>query len=607
MTDAPSGRLHKALVASGKAAAVLGFSAPLHDPGFLLMGAQLTLDQDADAARVLLLSTLERLAADPLTDEEVERARGKWLRDWEQRFTDPEEVGVALSEFVALGDWRTYFQLRDRVRTISTAEVNRVARTYLLAANRTLGQYVPSTSTERAPKPQAVDVQAQLQTFKPVESIKQAAAFDASPSSIDAQTQRITLRPGLTLALLPKETRGDAVVARWTLRWGSLDSMEGQVAALTLLPALLDKGAQGWSRQQIQDRLTQLRAELSFSGGVAGLQVAVKTTREHLPAVISLVSVLLRQPLLDAPSLEEVRRQALAGLQQSRDEPQAVAARALGRHGNPYGAGHPRHVPTVGEWESQLRAVDVSALRRLHARLVGATDAQFAAVGSFDPVAVSKAVEAGLSQWRSEVTPVRLPNPLVPVSPTRMVLQTPDKQNAILAFRLPLAIQELDPDHAPLLVANYIVGGSENSRLWTRVREKEGLSYGLNTQLSFDPFERSSLFSGVAAFAPENRERVERAFREELHRSMQEPFTTEEIQRAIDGLLSARRLIRAQDDWLAGTLVHNTWLGRSMAVSQQLDLAIGQVTADAAAAAWRRHIRPESVVWAVAGDFKDLR
>lgn len=607
LTEAPSGRLHQALVATGKAAGVLGFSAPLHDPGFFLLGAQLTLEQDAELARGLLLNTLEGLAAAPLTDAEVERARAKWLRDWDQRFTDPEEVGVALSEFVALGDWRTYFQLRDRVRSITTAEVNRVARSYLVPSNRTLAQYVPTVQPQRAPKPQGVDVAAELQSFKPVATIKQAAAFDASPSAIDARTQRSVVQPGLALSLLPKETRGDAVVARWTFRWGSPDALQGQAAALTLLPALFDKGAQGLSRQQIQDRLNQLRAELGFSGGVGGLQVSVKTTREHLPAVIALVSTLVRQPTLDAASLEEVRLQSLAALQQTRDEPQAVAARALGRHGNPYAAGHPRHVPTVTEWEAQLRAVDVAAVQRLHRQLLGALNAQFSAVGSFDPVAVRQAMEAGLAGWRSEVVPVRLPNPLVAVPPARMVLQTPDKQNAILAFRLALPVQELDPDHAPLLVANYIVGGSENSRLWTRVREKEGLSYGLNTQLILDPFERSSLFSGLAAFAPQNRERVETAFREEFQRSVKEGFTAEEVQRAIDGLLSARRLLRAQDDWLAGSLVNNAWLGRAMDVSQKLDAAITQVTPAAALEAWRRHIRPDAIVWAVSGDFKDLR
>ena len=52
--------------------------------------------------------------AEPITDEEFKRAQAKWLKAWEQQFTNPERIGVALSETVAQGDWRLFFLLRDR-------------------------------------------------------------------------------------------------------------------------------------------------------------------------------------------------------------------------------------------------------------------------------------------------------------------------------------------------------------------------------------------------------------------------------------------------------------------------------------------------------------
>ena len=166
-------------------------------------------------------------------------------------------------------------------------------------------------------------------------------------------------------------------------------------------------------------------------------------------------------------------------------------------------------------------------------------------------------------------------------------------------------VKELDADHAPLLLANFIVGGSPSSRLWVRVREKEGLSYGLGTQIGFNPHEASSTFSGSAAFAPGNRARVEAAMREELERSLKDGFTEAEVTQAKQGLLNFRRLSRAQDDSLAGNLISNEWLGRTFQSAQALDEAIAKVTPQQALEAWRRHIDLNRLVWVLAGDFKD--
>ncbi|MFM7971493.1 MAG: insulinase family protein, partial [Betaproteobacteria bacterium] len=267
MTDAPAGRLHKALVETKKAAAVFAFAVPLHDPGFAIFGAQLAPNQDTELARTALLQTLEGLATNPFTQQEVDRARAKWLNDWEQRFTNPEEVGIALSEFVALGDWRLYFLLRDRVKAATTEQVNRVALAHLLPANRTFAQYVPTPKPERAPAPAAVDLAAQLKDYKPVERLASVESFEATPANIEARTRRAAIEPGLKLALLPKATRGDAAVAQLVLRAGNLDALKGRSDAAMMLSRLFDKGTQKRSRQELQDRLTALKAELSVGGG----------------------------------------------------------------------------------------------------------------------------------------------------------------------------------------------------------------------------------------------------------------------------------------------------------------------------------------------------
>ncbi|MBX9716220.1 MAG: insulinase family protein, partial [Burkholderiaceae bacterium] len=282
MGDAPSGRLHKRLTEKGLAATTYSFSQGLAEPGFALFGAQLGPQQDVDVARNELLATVESVSKEPITQEELDRAKVKWLKGWDQAFTNPETVGIALSETVAMGDWRLFFLSRDRVREANLADVQRVAEQRLLPANRTLGVYLPTDQPQRAPAPARVDMAAQLKTFKPQGAAAAVEAFEATPANIDRRTQRFDIG-GLRVGLLPKGSRGNAVQAMLSLRFGDEKSLFGQGEAADMVAALLDKGTATMSRQQIQDRLDALRTEMSISGGAGGVTVSLSTRREHLP------------------------------------------------------------------------------------------------------------------------------------------------------------------------------------------------------------------------------------------------------------------------------------------------------------------------------------
>src|SRR5262249_35220299 len=114
MGDTPSGRLHKALVETHEAAAVFGFPFKFREPTLVFFGAQLPTDASLDKARATLVATLDDVAKRPITSEEVERARTKYLKNFELTAADPEKVGIALSEAIGNGDWRLFFMARDR-------------------------------------------------------------------------------------------------------------------------------------------------------------------------------------------------------------------------------------------------------------------------------------------------------------------------------------------------------------------------------------------------------------------------------------------------------------------------------------------------------------
>ena len=601
--DTPSGRLYKRLTQKQLAASVYSYSFGLADPGAMFVGAQLAPGQDVDRARTELLGVTESIRSEPITAEELARAKVKWLKDWDQSFTNPETVGIALSESVAQGDWRLFFLTRDRVRDIALADVQRVAEQYLLPDNRTLGTYLPTDKPQRAPEPVRVDLAQEMKDFKPQAAAAKVEAFEATPANIDARTHTFTVG-GMKAAVLPKGTRGNAVTAVLTLRFGDEHSLFGQNQAAQAVASLLDKGTKTLTREQVQDRLDALQTELSVSSSPGRVTVSLVSRREHLPAAIELVGDLLRNPVFPAEALDEMKRSALSAIEQQRKDPGALARNTLDRLGNPYPPGDVRYRPTFDELAADYRALDVAQLRAFHTRFYGARDGEFSAVGDIDAAKVRAALQTALGDWNTGAPFTRVSQPLIPVKPEQLTLTTPDKPNATMLVRLGVPLTDTDADYPALMLANHLLGAGGSSRLWKRIREKDGLSYDVRSGIDWDSLERNSRWQASAIFAPQNRARVEADFREEVARALKDGFTEQELREGQASLLNYRKLARAQDGGVAFTLANNLYLGRTYALQAQVDAAIGQLTLEQVNAALRKYVTPEAFVSVFAGDFK---
>jgi zinc protease len=146
-------------------------------------------------------------------------------------------------------------------------------------------------------------------------------------------------------------------------------------------------------------------------------------------------------------------------------------------------------------------------------------------------------------------------------------------------------------------------GGFLNSRLSTRIRQKDGLSYSVGSQFSANSLDPVSIFFGYAIFAPENVDKLQTAFKEELTRALKEGFTAEEVAAAKQGLLDSRRVNRAQDEILASAWASNLYVGRTFQWSADLEKKIAALTPEQIRDAMRRHLDPAKLTVVKAGDF----
>ena len=606
LTEAPTGRLYQRLVIDSKLASNVGpFSLALAEPGFAMYTADLAPGASQDALNKELSTVTEGFADKPLTAEELARAKTRWLNRWDKQFTSPEQVGIVLSEFVSQGDWRLFFLMRDRVKAMNLADVQRVATQYLLPSNRTLAQYIPTEKPQRTPLLAQIDLGKELSSFKPAAAAAAVAAFDATPANIDKQTVTKELAGGLKLAMLAKPTRGGAVRGVLNLRVGSVDALKGLNSTAGLTAQMLKMGTASKTREQLRDALDAAKVELTIAAPRADrLQLSWSTTREHAAEAIALIGEMLRTPRMEAAALEELRAQGLAALQQQRDDPQAIAPMAVATALNQYPADDVRYRAGFEEQEAALKAASLDGVKAFQQRFYGIDDAQLALAGDFDAAASQAAAEKALGGWKAAAKPDRVHAQAAAKAGKFSQVATPDKQNAMMFAQLPIAINDENPDRAALLVADQIFGNGGSSRLWTRIREKDGLSYGVGSWLQFSPVDNNSGWLMYAIFAPQNRAKVEADLRDEAARAMKDGFTAKEVADARQALLSERQLQLAQDATLAKELAANLELKRTLASTQKLNDEIAAVTPEAAIAALRKYYKLDAFQLVFAGDFK---
>ena len=262
-----------------------------------------------------------------------------------------------------------------------------------------------------------------------------------------------------------------------------------------------------------------------------------------------------------------------------------------------------RYVPTADEEISNIEATKLETVREFYERFAGGTHAELAIVGDFDAASVKPLLEELFGSWQSRAPYARVPKPLVSKRAIEIRQVTPDKANAVLAGALALPVNDTSADFPALYVANFILGGSSTSRLWERIRQKEGLSYSVYSALEPSSFEPNTTLTVEAIFAPENLARLRSALNEEMARAVRDGFIQAEVADAKRALLQERALARTQDARLAAELARQAHLGRTFAYSAKLDAEIAALTAEAVNAALRKYVKRDAFVDVYAGDF----
>jgi len=600
-----TGRLYKDLVDGKKAVSTYMYTSDMHDPGYVMAYAQLKPEQSMDDAAQAMLKDIESLAANPPTQEEVDRAKARILKNIDLSMTNSQSVALMLGRYVGEGDWRLLFLDRDEIGKVTPADVTRVAKAYLKSSNRTLGEFIPTATPDRAEIAVAPNADTRFKDFKPGAAIQEGEAFDPTPKNIEGRLIRTTLPNGMKLVMFPKKTRGGIVVVNMNFRYGNEKSLFGSSTAASMAGNMLMRGTKTKSRQQIQDETDRLKAQMSVWGSAGYGGAWTRTVEANLPDCLRFAHELLREPSFPEAEFEQVRQQRIASIESQKTEPMYLVGNEMYRHIDiQYPKGDVRYVATMDEQIEELKNTKLEDARKFYNDFFAPAEGEIVVTGQFNPEQVQKLITELFGDWKSTKPYERLRVPFKARDAINHKLETPDKQNAVFMAGETVKIGDDDPDYPALTMGGMVLGGSANSRLFERIRVKDGLSYGANAQFHVPTKDEGAAFYMRAIAAPQNVPKVEAAFNEEVARILKDGVTAEELEKAKKTWLDERMLQRADESQLANVLESVERWDRTMQWDEQLEAKVAALTPEQVNAALKRYLDPSVLSIVKGGDFK---
>ncbi|WP_411831101.1 M16 family metallopeptidase [Mariniflexile sp. AS56] len=583
LTDQPSGRLYKALVDGKKASTVWSYAPVTKEPSFLYINVDVPSDKSLAEAESTLLSVLDGLKDKPVTEEEVNRAKANLLKGYDQISRNSAYLGTYMSEFIGAGDWRLSFIQRDRVETMTVEKVNAAIQRYLINTNRTVGEFVPSKQPIRVEIEHTEGVEALVASYKGKEGYGAGEAFDVSYDNIQKRLDSGTLsKTPIEYGFINKDNRGKTVTLSFTFRTGNVNDFmnKGRVASYTA--RMLNKGSKNNSRQDIEDKLSAIKSSIGFGGSNGRVTANISTTEAYLMETLALMTDMLKNPKFDADELEKLKTQELAGIEQNKTEPQFLASKKLSLLNDSYKKGHPLHVTTIEEDIEEIKAVSVKAMQDYYNTFYGISNsATLIAIGNINEETIKNYFEKEYADFKSKKTYTPIADKFSSNKAVNENIKTPDKKNAFSLGILSFEGSQVDEDYAALQIASQVFGGGVlSSRITTRLRQQDGVSYGAGGQMRVDADknDKKSSLLVYAIYAPENAAKVQTGFKEEIERFIKDGITEEELEVAVTSWVQGENVSRAKDNELSSMINNNLYYGRDMGFHEAIETKITSLT-----------------------------
>ncbi|MBD0370789.1 MAG: insulinase family protein [Pyrinomonadaceae bacterium] len=616
-------RLYQALVETQLAVYAITNVDQHRDPGLFNVISMVNPDVDPRRVEETILAELAKAAEEGLTEQEIEKAKQQIIAQEAYSRDGTFNIALLMSEAEAVADWRFYKDYAKRIERVTGEDVRRVAREYLTEDNRTVGHFIPKqpggANGNGAGQP------AQLKRAFPrgLQFYREPGANDASESvvevgataSSDSQQRKARERAGFSSRVARKQLSTGATLLvlenhatptislRGSLRAGSYFERKDKPGLARMTAEMLERGTSRRSKLEIANQLEAVGAQLDFSADPFSVNVAARMLSKDLKTVLTTMAECLREPSFPEDELEKLKQQAIAGIQ---EQQASTGFRAYEKLSSLiFDPDNPFYLHPGERLIESLNSITVEDVRAFHKERYGGRSLILSLVGDVDTETVARQFEELFSDFTGpENVDINVTDPEPQSESRREIVVLKDKASVDILLGTAAPLRRLSKDFYAALLANKALGESTlSSRLGLEVRDREGLTYGINSRFRAPSLAAGPWYIGVSV-NPNNVERAINSALNVMRDYVEHGIQPEELENEKASATGAFKVGLATNGGLAQAIWNSEFYSLGIDYLDRFPQIIQSITIDEVNAAIRKYFRPDHLTIVIAGDYQ---
>ncbi|BAU14864.1 peptidase M16 domain-containing protein [Leptolyngbya sp. NIES-3755] len=600
LTQGRSSRLYQALVETGLVSGFSGYPANMISGGWYDLSATAAANQDLNKVNEAVQAVLADIRSKGVTTEELTRAKTQLKSSvlLQNRDITSQAQQLGFDQTVT-GDYKYTDRFLAQVDRVTSADLQRVAKTYFTPEKATIGFFQPTSIDGKAGS--GVNAGQTAEKFNagppvdPAQVAKYLPAVQKSDRTTQSLPERLVLPNGLKVLLI-RDTSTPTVSLNAAMQAGSEFDSDAKAGIAKLTADNLTNGTKTKDALTLAKTLEDRGIDFGIDTNRESVLVSANALSEDIPILVQTLADVAQNATFPDRELELSRARSLTALKVQLDNPAVLARRVFQQ--TVYPENHPFHsFPT----EASLKAIQRQDLVNFYQTHYRPDTTIVSLVGDFDPTQVKSLIEKELGGWKAtgKAPSLTFPPVSTPTSTVRRYAPIPGKTQSVTLIGS-AGIDRRDSRFYDASVMNQILGGDTlSSRLGSEVRDRQGLTYGIYS--FFQAGNRPGPFVISMQTAPEDADKAIASTVKLLDQIRAKGVSTTEVTTAQRSITSGYPVDLANPDQLSSVVLMNELYGLNPQELRQYPTQINAVTPAQVNEAAQELIRPEQLIIVTAG------
>jgi len=613
-----SARLYQALVEKGIAQSASGNDSDNKDPYLMVFDGTPSAGVTNNAVETALEAEIAKLQTTPVTAGELARAITQTEATFIYQNDSVSGQANDLGAYAVIGLPHYRATYLNKIRAVTAADIQRAAKTYFTADNRTVAYFDPQPVPAGAipPPPPVTD---NFGSAKPVTDPRQKALLanlDKEFNSVSPATTKPASAPKPTRIVLPngmtlivQENHANKTVAlSGFVRAGSAFDPDGKYGDAQMTAAMLGRGTTTKTALQLALSLESVGASVGIGAGEESASLGGASLSQDFGLTLNTLADELQRSSFPTDQIERLRAQILSGIEDSRQDTggtggagtqaEIAFAQAI------YPKGHPYWDPTLDQSAAAIKSLTRADLTAFYNTYYRPDTTALVVVGDVNTPDVIKQVTAAFGGWPKPAAPapaLRIPDVPVPAkAPAPIVIPLADAPQTSILFGYSGGLTQTSPDYFAAQILNYTLGGDTfGSRLGKSIRDENGLAYSVSS--GFEARHGAGPFQVFVGANPKNATRAITLLRQILTQEQQYGVTPDEVRLAKLYITGSYPLRLETNAGVAGVLTLAEDYGLGLDFPQRRNALYNAVTVEQVNAAAKKYLHPGTGVLVIAG------